>query len=76
MSTATSSLPRAKVPSPSLAVHSVIPGEQRIVIRDLTWDLYDKLSDAIDERQHVRLTYDGRDLEIMTTGPPRTRAFS
>src|SRR5262249_42680834 len=32
------------------------------------WDLYDRLSDAIDEHQHVYLAYDGKDLEIMTKG--------
>jgi Uma2 family endonuclease len=45
-----------------------IPGEQRIVIRGLSWDLYDRLSDAIREGDHVYLAYDGKDLEIMTTG--------
>ncbi len=44
-------------------------GDQRIVIRGLSWDLYDRLSDAIGEGQHVRLAFDGEDLEIMTTGP-------
>src|SRR5262249_27614478 len=43
-------------------------GEQRIAIRDVTWDLYDRLSDAIDEHQHVYVAYDGKDMEIMTTG--------
>jgi Uma2 family endonuclease len=38
------------------------------VIRGLNWDLYDRLSDAIGEGQNVHLAYDGRDLEIMTTG--------
>jgi len=38
------------------------------VIRDVSWDLYDMLSDAIGEKQHVYLAYDGRDLEIMTKG--------
>jgi Uma2 family endonuclease len=42
--------------------------DQRIVIRDLDWDLYDRLSDAIGERQHVYLAYDGKDMEIMTKG--------
>ena len=31
-------------------------------------DLYDRLSDAIDARQHIYLAYDGKDLEIMTKG--------
>jgi len=43
-------------------------GEQRIAIRGLGWDLYDRLSDAIGARQHVYLAYDGKDLEIMTKG--------
>jgi Uma2 family endonuclease len=38
------------------------------VIRDVSWELYDLLSDAIDEKQHVYLAYDGKDLEIMTKG--------
>jgi Uma2 family endonuclease len=46
-----------------------IPAEQRIAIRDIPWDLYDRLSDAIGEGQHVHLAYDGKDLEIMTVGP-------
>jgi hypothetical protein len=44
-------------------------GEQRIVIRGLSWDLYHRLADAVGERQHVYLPYDGKDLELMTTGP-------
>jgi Uma2 family endonuclease len=32
------------------------------------WEIYDCLSDAVSEGQHVRLAYDGKDLEIMTTG--------
>jgi Uma2 family endonuclease len=60
-----------KAPAPPQPVprDSVAPsGDQRIVIRGLSWDLYDLLSDAIGERQHVFLAYDGKDLEIMTTG--------
>jgi Uma2 family endonuclease len=34
----------------------------------VSWDLYDRLSEAIDEHQHVYLAYDGKDLEIMTKG--------
>ena len=43
-------------------------GDQRIVIRGLSWDLYDRLSDTVGERQHVYLAYDGKDLELMTKG--------
>jgi Uma2 family endonuclease len=42
--------------------------DHRIVISGVDWDLYDRLSEAIGEGQHVRLAYDGEDLEIMTTG--------
>ena len=47
---------------------ATVPTDQRIVIRGLSWDLYDQLSDAIGERQNVYLTYDGKDLELMTKG--------
>ena len=30
--------------------------------------LHDRLDDAISAGQHIRLAYDGKDLEIMTTG--------
>jgi len=70
MSTITSpppSLPVSRAHSPNLGVSNT-SGEQRITLRGISWDLYDRLSDAIGEHQHVRLTYDGKDLEIMTTG--------
>jgi Uma2 family endonuclease len=54
--------PTQPPPSPAF------PGDQRITIRGLSWDLYDRLSDAIDPRQHIYLAYDGKDLEIMTKG--------
>jgi Uma2 family endonuclease len=43
-------------------------GDQRIVIRSIDWDLYDRLSAAVGEGQHLRMAYDGENLEIMTTG--------
>jgi Uma2 family endonuclease len=42
-------------------------GDQRIVIRGIDRDLYNRLDEAIDEGQHIRLAYDGKDLELMTT---------
>jgi Uma2 family endonuclease len=42
--------------------------EQRIVIRDVTWHVYETLVDSIGEGQHVLVAYDGKDMEIMTTG--------
>jgi Uma2 family endonuclease len=68
MSTITRRPRRAPTPPRSLRAPAVIRGEQRIVIRNVSWDLYDRLSDAIDEHQHVYLAYDGKDLEIMTKG--------
>ncbi len=53
--------PRRATTPPSPAAPGVVLAEQRIVIRDVSWDLYDLLSDAIGERQHVYLAYDGRD---------------
>ena len=43
-------------------------GDQRIVIRGVDPDLYNRLDAAIDEGQHVLVAYDGRDMELMTTG--------
>lgn len=53
--------------SPSPLVVDV-PPEQRIVIRNVDWDLYDRLSNAVGARQHVYMAFDGEDLEIMTKG--------
>jgi putative toxin-antitoxin system antitoxin component (TIGR02293 family) len=41
-------------------------GEQRIVIRDVSFEIYASLADAVVEGSHVHLAFDGRDLEIMT----------
>jgi Uma2 family endonuclease len=47
---------------------NVDSGDQWLAIRDVSWEIYDLLSDAVGERQHVFLAYDGNDLEIMTKG--------
>jgi Uma2 family endonuclease len=65
MSTITRRRPRASAPAPPGFDYS---GDQCIVIRDVGWHVYDCLSEAVGEGQHVRLAYDGRDMEIMTTG--------
>jgi Uma2 family endonuclease len=62
----------AKRPRPGTAPREPRPaitdfGDQRIVIRGVDRDLYNRLDEAIDERQHIRLAYDGEDLELMTT---------
>jgi hypothetical protein len=41
--------------------------ETRIVLPGVGWEVYDLLSDAVGEGSHIRMTYDGKDLEIMTT---------
>ncbi len=60
--------PRPAVLPPAESSSRLAQGDQRIVIRDVNWDLYDRLSDAVGEGQHLRMAYDGEDLEIMTTG--------
>jgi Uma2 family endonuclease len=69
MSTITT-LPKSTPVAPSTTSRrdGLAAGEQRIAIRGLSWDLYDRLSNAISDDQHIRLTYDGKDLEIMVTG--------
>ncbi len=61
---------RSSAPKPARSPET---GDQRIVIRGVGWDVYDCLSEAIGEDQHVRLAYDGEDLEIMTVGYPHER---
>jgi Uma2 family endonuclease len=68
MSTITSIPPKSAAPPPSHAPILIPPGDQRIAIRGLSWEMYDALSDAVGERQRVYLAYDGKDLEIMVKG--------
>jgi Uma2 family endonuclease len=62
MSTITSTPPMA---SPSLPLS--IRSGQRIVFRGVSRDAYESLSRATSESEHIRLAYDGKDLEIMVT---------
>ena len=64
MSAITSTPPMA---SPSLPFLPVRSG-QRIVFRGVSHDAYQSLSRAMSEGEHIRLAYDGKDLEIMVTG--------
>ncbi len=41
------------------------PPEPRFLLRDVDWETYRALADALGER-HVRLAYDGESLELMT----------
>jgi Uma2 family endonuclease len=42
--------------------------ESRVVLHGVTWELYEKLLELLDE-QHVYLTYDGGELELMSPQP-------
>ena len=67
MSTITS-CPRTQVAPTSPEGTGPGQGDQRIVLRGVGWQIYETLTEAIGEGQHVRLTYDGKDLEIMDDG--------
>lgn len=59
--------------APPRRAWETFPGDQRIVIRGVDADLYNRLDAAMGEGQHVRLAYDGKDLELMTTGHKHER---
>jgi Uma2 family endonuclease len=50
------------------------PDEERGVMRDVSWEFYDQLSNAIGEQSHIRMAYDGKDMEIVTLGPKHERS--
>ena len=56
------------IPS-SKSATTLVPDEERGVMPDVSWEFYDRLSDAVGEQSHIRMAYDGKDLEIMTLGP-------
>jgi hypothetical protein len=68
MSTITSPAPTNVRRTAVGRARDTVPGDQRITIHGISWELYDRLSTAIGEGQHIRLAYDGKDLEIMTMG--------
>ena len=53
--------------APSFPAH----GDHRTVFRGVSWETYEPLSRAQGEGDHVRLAYDGKDLEIQTTSHVR-----
>jgi Uma2 family endonuclease len=65
MSTITTN-PRAPI-APSML--PAAPEEERGVMRGVSWNLYDRLTDAIGERSSIRVAFDGKDVEIMVVGP-------
>ena len=44
------------------------PSEERGVMRNVSWNFYNRLTDAIGERSSIRLAFDGKDVEIMVIG--------
>ena len=53
--------------APSKRLGATTTDDRRVAIRGVPWDVYKRLSEAIGD-QHVRLNYDGKDLEIMAPG--------
>ena len=52
----------------SLSANADIERGGSIVLHDISWDLYEQLLLATEE-QHVRMTYDRGDLELMSPQP-------
>jgi Uma2 family endonuclease len=78
MSTATTHLgapPPLEMPVPVARVPSLdelrrlteVP-ERRVVYRGVDWAFYEALVDSIPEGSNIRVDYDGKDLEFMSTG--------
>jgi hypothetical protein len=44
-------------------------GETRTLVEKVPFSLYETFLDSLPEGSAIRLAYDGRDMEIMTTGP-------
>jgi len=42
--------------------------DERVVIRGVDWGFYEQLADAIPDRCHIHVDYDGKDVEIMSPG--------
>ena len=59
-------MPASQAPSPAFV--PIQGGDLHTVFRGVDWHTYSQLSEAAGEGQHVRLIYDGRDLEILVTG--------
>jgi Uma2 family endonuclease len=64
----------ASRPNPAPSQAPAVPGEERHVMRDAPWNLYDRLTDALGEHSPFRVAYDGKDMEIMTLGPKHERS--
>jgi Uma2 family endonuclease len=58
--------PPGPASSPGFGV--LLGGEQRTVFRGVDWHTYNQLCQATGEGAGIRLSYDGKDLEIMVVG--------
>jgi hypothetical protein len=50
-----------------------VPSPERFTVPDATWELYDRLTDALTEGPGIRVAFDGKDIEIMVLGPIHER---
>jgi Uma2 family endonuclease len=53
-----------------------LPPDTRIVIADVTWDVYERMVDSVREGENCRIAYDGKDIEMMSLGPFHERKKS
>ena len=48
---------------------TTLPGETRILVPGASWRLYQTFVEMLPEGSRIRTAFDGRDMEIMVTGP-------
>jgi Uma2 family endonuclease len=46
-----------------------VPSDTRVVVMDVTWDVYERLVDSIRAGENCRVAFDGKDIEMMSIGP-------
>jgi Uma2 family endonuclease len=63
------SAPPATPAIPSLDDLYQMEPDVRRVFRGVDWEFYERLHEVVGERPSIRIAYDGKDLEIMVTGP-------
>jgi Uma2 family endonuclease len=70
MTCGASTVSTAKVRKPRLKhLLDGIPPDTRVVIMDVTWDVYESFVDGISEGENCRVAFDGKDIEMMSIGP-------
>jgi len=45
------------------------PPDTRVTISHVTWEDYERFCDVTREGENLRIAFDGKDIEILTTGP-------